>query len=223
MTRPDSVFDSGAAQGYFLLLLASGAALLFSIPAGAYVSDLMESSWKPSPLVFHLTYITLLGLFGTFRGIAGAGWEGPVWSRLFHLARHVLFGQLIVSPYLFFSRALLPGRSSALPLLAVYTTVVAFTLALIAFRLERWGQRRGVRTFLLQYVLFALLLVAPWALGMLSGVPDAVGLLSPIGAGLRILGTAPAAELAVAFVFVLIVLLIQILGIRRSTRRNHAV
>jgi len=223
MTRPDSVFDSGAAQGYFLLLLACGAGLLFSIPAGAHVNDLMESSWKPSPLVFHLTYITLLGLLGTFRGIAGARWEGPVWGRLAHLALHVLFGQLIVLPYLFFSRALLPGRGPVLPLLAVYTTVAAFAFALIAFRLERWGQSRRVHTFMHQYALLALILVVPWALGMLSGVPDAVGLLSPIGAGLRIIEPGSAAELAVAFAFVLIVLLIQILAIRRSTRRNHGV
>jgi len=223
VTRPDSVFSSSAAQGYFLLLVACGGGLLFSIPAGAHVSNLMEVHWNPSPVVFHLTYLTLLSLLGTFRGIAAARWDLQAWKSLPRLGAHILFGQLIVLPYMLFSRALLPGRPLVLLLLGAYAMLIAFMFSLIAFRLDRWGRARHAHTFMLQYAIFGLALLLPWALGLIPQVPGAISLFSPLCAGLRITQSASAEELAIAFAFALLMIAIQLVGIRRSTRRSHAV
>lgn len=223
MTQSDSVFSSGAVQGYLLLLVACGAGLLFSIPAGAHVADLMNLSWNPSPLVFHLTYVALLGILGTFRGIAAARWDRAVWDRVVRLGMHVLFGQVIVLPYLFFSRALLPGSAWPLVLLAVYATLASYMSSLVALRLERWGAARHAHTFLLQYATFGAVFFVPWAIGLVPRVPSAVALLSPLGAGLRILQSAPAQELLIAFGFVLFVIAVLLPGMRRPMRRSHAV
>jgi len=223
VTRSDSVLSSGAVQGYFLLLLACGAGLLLSIPAGARVAQLMELRWSPSPLVFHLTYVTLVALFGTFRGIAAARWDRLKWKTLLKLAWHVLFAQVILLPYMLFSRALLPGRELVAPLLVLYTTLLAFMLALIALRLALWGAARRSHTFLLQYALVALLFLVPWALGLLPGVPSTIALLSPIGATIEIAGSAPAIELLIAFAFASLLILVQLPHLRHLIRRHHAV
>lgn len=223
MTRSDSVLSSGAVQGYFLLLLACGAGLLFSIPTGSRVAQLMELRWSPSPLSFHLTYVTLVGLLGTFRGIAAAGWDRLKWRTLSKLLGHILFGQAILLPYMFFSRALLPGRELVVPLLIAYTMLVAFMLALVALRLSLWGAARRSHTFLLQYALVGLLFLVPWALGLVPGVPSTTALLSPIGATREIAGSAPAIELLIAFAFPSVMILVQLPRLRHLIRRHHAV
>lgn len=222
MTNNDSVFSSGAVQGYLLLLLACGAGLLFSIPTGARVSDLLDLRWNPSPLVFYLTYVTLFGLFGTFRGIAATRWDHRGWGTVLRIAGHVLFGQLLLLPYLLFSRSLLAGRDLVLPLFALYTTCASIMFSLIAYRLELWGTTRRTHTFLLQYTLFALVLILPWAIGLISQVPTVLTLLSPIGAALRIVQDASAAEVALAFVFVAAIACSLLVAIRRTVRRIHA-
>ena len=223
MTRQDSVFSSSAVQGYLLLLFACGAALLFSIPTGARVSDLLELRWNPSPLIFHLTYVTLLGLLGTFRGIAVTRWDRQGWGAVVRIAGHILFGQLLLLPYLLFSRALLAGRGLVLPLLALYATCVAIMFSLIAYRMELWGTTRRVPTFLLQYSVFGLVLIVPWTVGLIPGIPTALTLLSPIGAALQTVQGASAPELIVAFAFVVAVAFTQVVGIQRALRRTHAV
>ena len=223
MTKQDSVFSSGAVQGYVLLLLACGAGLLFSIPAGARVSDLLELSWSPSPLVFYLTYVTLVGLFGTFRGVAATRWNRHGWGTVLRIAGHILFGQLLLLPYLLFSRSLLAGRGVVLPLLALYATCASIMFSLIAHRVELWGRTRRTHTFLLQYTLFGLVLVLPWAIGLISQVPTVLTLLSPIGAALKIVRDASAGELVLAFAFVVAIACAQLVGIQRTLRRSHVV
>ncbi len=223
MTKQESVFSSGAVQGYVLLLLACGAGLLFSIPAGARVSDLIELRWSPSPLVFYLTYVTLVGLLGTFRGIAATRWDRQGWGTVLRIAGHVLFGQLLLLPYLLFSRSLLAGQGLVLPLLALYVTCASIMFSLIAYRVERWGTSRRAHTFLLQYAIFGLVLILPWAVGLISQVPTVLTLLSPIGAALKIVQDASASELIVAFAFVVAIACAQLVGIQRTLRRTHAV
>ena len=223
MIGRDSVFSSGAVQGYLLLLLACGAALLFSIPSGARVSDLLELRWNPSPLVFHLTYVTLLGLLGTFRGIAATRWERQGWGSLARVAGHVLFAQALLLPCVLFSRSLLPGRGLVLPLLVLYATCVAIMFSLIAYRVELWGRARRIPTFLLQYAIFGLVLILPWLISLIPSAPAVLMLLSPIGAGLRMVRNASASELVLAFAFVGITASLQLLGLRRTLRRTHGV
>jgi len=223
VTKQDSVFSSGAVQGYLLLLLACGAALLFAIPSGARVSDLLELRWNPSPLVFYLTYVTLVGLLGTFRGIAATRWDRRGGSAVVRIVGHVLFGQLLLLPYLLFSRAFLAGRGLALPLLALYVTCVAIMFSLLAYRVARWGTTRRVHTFLLQYTLFGLVLILPSAVGLIPQVPAALTLLSPIGATVKIVRGASAPELVLAFAFTVAIAFAQLIGIQRTVRRTHAV
>jgi hypothetical protein len=223
VNKSDSVFSGGAIQGYFMLLLACGAALLFSIPRGARVAQLMELRWTPSPLVFHLTYVTLICLLGAFRGSAATQWDRPGARTLVHLAGHILFGQLTVLPCLLFSRSLLAGRDFVLPPLVLYATLTAFMFALLAFRLDLWGRARQTHTFMLQYALFGVLFVLPWVIGFLPTVPGAITLLSPIGATLKLVEGAPAAESIVSFAFVLAIISSQLLGVRRWIRRSHAI
>jgi hypothetical protein len=183
----------------------------------------MDVQWKPSPLVFHLTYLTLTALLGTFRGIAAAAWERPAREILLRLAGHVLFGQLIVLPYLFFARSLLPGKELVLPVLVTYSSLASFMFAAIALRLDSWGRARNAHTFMLQYALFAFLFLVPWSLGFVPGVPSIVTLFSPIGTALRVMQSPSPLDLFVAYAFVLAVALTQLLAIRRTARRPHAV
>ena len=223
MTKQDSVFSSGAVQGYVLLLLACGAGLLFSIPAGARVSDLLELSWSPSPLVFYLTYVTLVGLLGTFRGIAATRWDRRDWGTVLRIAGHILFAQLLLLPYLLFSRSLLVGRGLVMPVLALYVTCASVMFSLIAYRVELWGTTRRTHTFLLQYTLFGLVLILPWAVGLISQVPTVLTLASPVGAALKIVQEPSAGELALAFAFVIAIACAQLVGIQRTLRRTHVV
>lgn len=223
MTRNDSVFSSSAVQGYSLLLLACGGALLFSIPSATRVSGLMGSHWEPSPLLFHLTYLTLMSLFGMFRGIAAARWYRLQWGTLLRLAGHILFAQLILLPYLIFARALLPGKSMVTPLLGVYATLAACMFSMIGLRLNVWGSARRAHTFVVQYTIFGLLLLLPWVIGLVPRIPSSIAVLSPVGAALRIVQDGSALELSVAFGFVLSMVCIQLFWTRRLIRRSHAV
>jgi hypothetical protein len=223
MTRTDSLFSGSAVQGYLLLLLACGAALLLSIPAGTRVAHLMSPIWKPSPLLFHLTYLTLTSLLGTFRGIAATRWYRLQWGTASRLAIHGLFAQLMVLPYLVFARALLPGSGAVVLLLVPYATLTAFMFSLIGLRLDLWGRARRAHTFVLQYAIFGFIYLLPWVIGLLPRTPSIITVLSPVGAALRIAQAGTALELSVAFVFVLLMIFMQALSIRRRIRRAHVV
>ena len=223
MSKSHSILSSAAVQGYFVLLVGCGVGLLFSIPSAASVADLAELQWKSSPVAFHLTFVTLLSLLGAFRGVAAAGWDAPERRILTHLAVHILAGQLIVLPYLVFSRVLLPASGLSLPLLATYATITAFMFSVIELRLGRWGRARQVHTLLLQYAAVGLLFLLPWAISVIPGVPPTVTLFSPIGAALKITQAASASEPAVALAFVTLMTLVQLVCLRRAAGRNHAV
>jgi len=221
--RPESVFSASSVQGLVLLLVICGGALLLSVPAGSRVSDLIVRQWTPSPVLFHMAYVAFASLLGVHRGMAASRWNRLRWHTLGTLAAHVLFAQLVVLPLLVFARALLPGRGSATALLIAYTSLCAFTFAVIGLRIDCWGRARRAHTFFLQYTLLGAVLIVPWALGLLSAVPSALSLLSPLGATLRIVRLATPAELAIAFAFPVLLCLGQMPGMRRLIRRAHAV
>jgi tryptophan-rich sensory protein len=223
MTRPSSILSSRAVQGYYSLLVACGIGLLFSIPPTTRVAQLMEPHWEPPPQTFFVVYMAITALLGLARGSASASWGRVRWNTISSLAALVLFGQFLVLPHLLFSRALLPGRDAALFVLVAYATLVALMFSLISLRLELWGTARRTRPFVLQYTVFGLILIVPWVLSFIARIPPIVVILSPIGATLRIMRIASATENAVAFAFVLLMISIQLLRIRRFIRRTHAV
>jgi len=223
MRPQDSILSAGSVQGYVLLLIACGGALLLSIPSGARVAQLMDLQWHPSPILFHAAYVVFIALLGTFRGITAARSGRPRRRALLRAASHLLFAQVTVLPCLFFARALLPGKEYVLPLLVLYSSLAAGMHAMLAFRLELWGRARGVHTFMLQYALFGLILVVPWSLAFVPGAPAAVTLFSPIGVALRITQGPSPTELLIAFAFVVFVLCWRLIGLRRIDRRPHAV
>lgn len=223
MTSPSSVLSSRAVQGYYLLLVACGIALVFSIPPITRVAQLMQPHWEPPPQTFFAVYVTISALLGLARGASAASWGRVRWNTILSLSVHAAFGQFLVLPLLVFSRALLPGRDVALVLLVAYSLLAILMFSLIALRLELWGSARRTRPFILQYTIFALFLIVPPAFSFLARTPSIVTVFSPLGAALRILQPASATELVVAFVFVLLIILIQLLRIRRLIRRAHAV
>ena len=167
--------------------------------------------------------MTLVGLLGTFRGMAATRWDRHGWGTVLRIAGHILFGQLLLLPYLLFSRSLLAGRGLVLPLLALYAACASIMFSLIAYRVELWGRTRRTHTFLLQYTVFGLVLILPWAVGLITQVPTVLTLLSPIGAALKIIQDASAGELVLAFAFVVAIACVQLVGIQRTLRRSHAV
>jgi tryptophan-rich sensory protein len=223
MTRPDSILSSRAIQGHYFLLIACGIGLLFSIPPVARVAQLMEPHWEPPPQTFFVVYVAITALVGLARGSAAASWGRVRWNTVRSLAVLVLFGQFLVLPYLIFSRALLPGRDTALLLLVGYSTLASLMFSLLSLRLGLWGSARRTRPFVLQYTVFGLFLVVPWVLRFATRIPPIASLLSPINAALRIVHPASAAENAAAFAFVLLMISLQLLRIRRLIRRAHAV
>ena len=223
MISPRSILSSRALQGYYLLLVACGVSILFSLPPATRVAQLMEPHWDPPPQTFFVVYATITALLGLARGSAAASWGRLRWHTILTLTAHTLFGQLLALPFLIFSRALLPGRDVALFLLVAYTSLAALMFSLIALRLELWGTARRHRPFVLQYTVFGLFLAVPWAASMIGRIPPIVAVLSPIGATLRIMQPASAAENIVTLAFVLLMIGIQLLSIRRPIRRTHAV
>lgn len=223
MTSPNSVLSSRAIQGYYFLLVSCGIGLLFSIPPATRVAQLMAPHWEPPPQTFFAVYVTITALLGLARGAAAASWGRVRWNTIVSLSVHAMFGQFLVLPLLIFSRALLPGRDTALLLLVAYSTLATLMFSLIALRLELWGTARRSRPFILQYTVFGLFLVVPWVLTFLARTPPIVAVFSPIGAALRILQPAPATESIVAFASVLLIISIQLFSIRRPIRRTHAV
>jgi hypothetical protein len=223
MTSLSSVLSSRATQGYYFLLVSCGIALLFSIPPATRVAQLMQPHWEPPPQTFFAVYVTITALLGLARGAAAASWGRVRWNTILSLSVHAMFGQFLVLPFLIFSRALLPARDAALIVLVAYSTLAALMFSLIALRLELWGSARRTRPFILQYVVFGLILVVPWFLTFVPRTPPIVALLSPIGAAMRILRPASATENVVAFACVLLIISIHLLSIRRTIRRTHAV
>jgi hypothetical protein len=222
MTSPSSVISSRAIQGYYFLLVACGIGLIFSIPPATRLAHLMQTHWEPPPQTFFAVYLTVTALLGLTRGAAASSWGRVRWNTVLSLSMHAAFGQFLVLPFLIFSRALLPGRDTALLLLVAYSTLVALLFSLIALRLELWGNARRTRPFVLQYAAFGLFLVVPWVLTFLARIPPIVAVFSPLGAALTILRPASATENTVAFAFLLLMICIQLLSIRRPIRRTHA-
>ena len=223
MTNPSSVLSSRAIQGYYFLLVACGIGLLFSIPPATRVAQLMEPHWEPPAQTFFAVHVTITALLGLARGAAAASWGRVRWNTLLSLSAHALFGQFLVLPFLIFSRALLPGRDAALLLLVAYSTLAALMFSLIALRLESWGSVRRARPGILQYTVFGLVLVVPWVLAALAPTLPIIAVFSPIGAALSIVQPASAAETAVAFASVLLMISVQLLRIRQPIRRTHVV
>jgi hypothetical protein len=223
MSRSASVLSGRTVQGYYFLLIACGVGLLFSIPPATRVAQLLEPHWEPPPQTFFVVYVAVTALLGLARGSAAASWGRVRWNTILSLAGLVLFGQFLVLPHLLFSRALLPGRDVAIFLLVAYSTLVAMMFSLISLRLELWGTARRTHPFVVQYTVLGSVLLVPWILGFIARIPAIVVALSPIGAALGILGPASAMENAVAFAFILLMISIQLLRIRRLIRRTHAV
>jgi len=220
---PRSIFASRALQGYYFLLATCGISMLLSIPPATRVAQMMEPHWAPPPQTFFVVYATITALVGLARGSAAASWGRVRWDTILAVTAHTLFGQLLALPFLIFSRTLLPGRDVSLCLLVMYSTLAALMFSLIALRLELWGSVRRHRAFVLQYVIFGLFLAVPWMASMTVQIPPIVAVLSPIGATLRIMRPASATENIATFAFVLLMIGIQLLSIRRPIRRPHAV
>ncbi len=210
-------------QGYYFLLVSCGIALLLSIPPSTHVAQLMEPHWEPPPQAFYMTYVIVTAILGLARGSAAPSWGRVGWRTVSSLALLVLFGQCLVLPHLLFSRALLPNKDIVPLLLFVYAALVGWMFSLVALRLELWGTARRTRPFLVQYAVLGLVLIAPWLLSLSEHVPRIVATFSPIGAALGIVHSAPSGEHAVAFGFVALMILLQLLGLRHPIRRAHAI
>ncbi len=223
MTSPSSVLSPRAVQVHTFLLVVCGVGLLLSIPPITRVARLLEPHWNPPWQTFFATYVATTALIGLSRGSSAAAVSPLRWSVILSLLVHTAFGQMLVLPMLVFSRSLAPGKDVGLLLLLLYSTCSAMMFSLIALRMELWGVARRTRPFFLQYMLFGLFVVAPWVLSFVERIPAIVAVFSPIGAALQIMQSASSAEIAVAFGFVLLMISIQLLGIRRQIRRPHAV
>lgn len=223
MDHSSAPLSGYAVQGYYVLLVACGSALLFSIPHASRVTDLIRPHWDPPSSVFFAVYGVMTALLGLARGSAAASWDTAGWRTVGSLLGLVLFGQFLVLPHLLFSRALLAGRDTILLPLIAYVTLTAFMFSLIALRLELRAAARNTRPFILQHAVFALFVIVPWILSLVEHVPHIVAFLSPVGAALGMIHSASAMEHVVAFAFVGSVVVLQLIGIQRSIRRTHAI
>lgn len=197
--RVGSLLEQGGWGTYVALLVASGFALVFSMPWAATVKELIWFPWKPTPLVFFAAFAFMTAIVGLNRGAAQAP-RGPMqWRQLSRMGGQVLFAFLLCTPYLIYVRALMPGRGPRIPVLVAHAFLVSLVLGATAYvrQAKRW--QTGERSSGLHYVFLGLLFGVP-LLGLFAEPPlRFVTLLSPAGAIAHILGSNAQPWTAVAF------------------------
>ena len=224
--KPESVFSMSSLQGFLTLVIVCGIALLFSIHPGARVESLHASRWIIPPSSFHVVYVLMLGLLGVSRGaLIAANLPARIFRPKLYaqMAQHILVAQLLMLPFLVFSRSVFPDRSGSLLLLFVYATLISFLFCLISYRLDLRSMQRRRSAFLLRYGVYFACVLIPFGLGVSTRALSAFVSLSPIGVAQQIVGELSALPLAVAFVFPVVATLLLLIRSRPVLRRGHEV
>jgi len=218
MQAREVITERGGWGVYFSLVLFCGLALVFSMPWATYVKELLASPWQPSPIVFFAAYALLAAVVGLNRGAALASPTGPARRLLGKAIVQVLFGQVLILPYLAYVRVLLPGREWTIPILFVYVTALSIGFGISGYGIEIRRAGRGIDSFAARYGLAAAAFGLP-LFGMLGGGRfDALVLvgLSPFGAVHGILRGPEWPVLLVAFSLPLILAALGALLIERG-------
>jgi len=187
----DATFSpgQGSFRAYMWLLVVTGVALVFSMPSATFVRELLASPLRrPTPIVFFATYVFAFAMFGLNRGAAGVPHRIAGLREVRTAVLQVLFGQLILSPYLVYVRIiLLPSRQPAIALIALYALLVGLFCAIVGYAVELWGTARGFHTTVHRYALGTLVLGAPLLFLVPNSPAAGAAILSPLGAFPRLL------------------------------------
>ena len=224
--RSDTVFSTSSLQAYLSLVMLCGIALALSIPPAARISSLRVSDVSYPPGLFHIAFILLFGLFSINQGAIIAANISSRLSRLklvFRFAAHIAYGLAILSPYLVFSRTLMPSGTAGLIALILYTAISSLFFGLASFHLELRSGHRKQSAFLLRYSCYAAFCVVPF-ITVLSHSSLLLFLsVSPVGFATRIIGGASAMEVITGFFIPLLGILWILTRRQRFNRRPHAV
>ncbi|MCK4570584.1 hypothetical protein KAT84_01415 [Candidatus Bipolaricaulota bacterium] len=224
--RSDTVFSTSSLQAYLTLVFLCGIALALSIQPASRIAALRASNISYLPGLFHLAFVFLFGLFAVNRGAVVAANASARISHLKLILRfleHIVYGLLLLLPYLLFSRALLSDRIIGLFILASYTAVSSLFFCLVSYRLELRGNRRKRNAFLLRYGFYGAFCLVPFGIGMSHRSLSLLLGASPIGLATRIIGEASAIELLIGFLVPILGILWLLTRRRRFDRRHYAV
>ena len=224
--RSDSVFSTSSVQAYLILVFLCGAALAASIQPATRIALLHASDISYFSGLFPISFVLLFGLFSINRGAIIASNAGPRISRIKLVLRsleHIVYGLVLVSPYLIYSRALLPNTAVDIFTLALYSIVSSLFFCLLSFRLERRGDHWKRGAFLLRYGSFFAFCLVPFGLGISHSSLSFLVVASPVGHATRLIGGASALELATGFFVPLLGILWILTRRQRFDRRPHAV
>jgi len=224
--RSDTVFSTSSLQAYLSLIFLCGAALAASIHPAARIAELHGSVMPYAPGLFPLSFVLLFGLFSINRGAVIASNAAPHISQsklVLRILEHIAYGLVLLSPYLIYSRALLPNTGVDLFLLVVYSIISALFFCLLSFRLERRGDHWKKGSFLLRYGSFLAFCLVSFGLGISHSSLRFLVTASPAGFVTQLMGGASALELASGFLVPLLGILWILTRRQRFDRRHHAV
>jgi len=224
--RSDTVFSTSSLQAYLSLILFCGVALAASIQPASRIATLHASDIAYPPGLFTLSFVFFFGLFSINRGAIIAANTATRISHAKLLLRnleHIVYGLILLSPYLVFSRSLLPNGGSDLLVLVLYTVIMSLFLCLVSFHLERRDAHRKRRAFLLRYGSYLAFCFIPLGAGISHSSLSFFVTASPIGFALRIMEGATTLELITGFFVATAGVLWVLTRRQRFDRRPHAV
>jgi len=188
-----------AQQAYVILLLFCGVALFLSIPFEQYVSQPSITGSLQFPSAFFATYVLFMCFVGLNRGGAYARRDRRSRSLL-HIVMQLFTAQLLVLPYLIFTRSAFLGHEWRIVLAALYVSLASFLAALIGVHIESRPVHRPSRHVGLKYLIVGCYFVAPLLVALVTPhVGRYVSVVSPFSAVLQLLAGPPLQVALIAF------------------------
>jgi len=195
------VFDSGGFAVFLSLLLLCSLALVFSMPSVLRYGDPISKHLTARPSVFFLSYAMMAAILGLNRGSAALLARRRRRAAVRWVVVQVLLAQVLLLPLLVLARVLAVRQPYILPLSVAYTTLVALMWAVVGYHVEHWAAAKGTQPFMPKYAALGLLMFVPLLSEQgVRGISLLI-LASPLGAMSAFLNGPQAEIIAVAFLF----------------------
>lgn len=224
--RSDTIFSANSLQADVSLVLFCGVALAASIQPASRIATLSASTIAFPPGLFTVSFVFFFGLFSINRGAIIAEHAAKRLSHTRLILRsleHIVFGLILLSPYLVFSRSLLPNGGRDLLVLVLYTAMSALFLCLASFHLACRDTIRKRGNFLLRYGAYLAFCVIPLGVGVSHASLSFFTAVSPIGVAIQVMEAATALDLITGFSAVIAGAVWILTRKQRFDRRPHVV
>jgi hypothetical protein len=203
-----------------LFVLATGVALVFSMPSATYVREIFQTPLsRGTPVAFFVVYALACVFYSVSRGASAASSMGRTAAGLLAAAVHVAMAFVLTVPFFVYIRiVLLPLDRITILWSAGYCLVVSLSFALFGYWLELRSLRCGRESALDRYGLACAVIALPVAFRFAPGTVALLSLASPLTATLTLFRGPSTAEALVLFGLPAVASLFAVLLIRREGR-----